>query len=32
MRLDGVSTKEFVPLAESVLGRGSEVLQSSLLR
>jgi len=27
-----VSTKEFVQLAESVLGRESEVLQSSLLR
>lgn len=32
MRLDGVSTREFVQLAESVLGRESEVLQSSLLR
>lgn len=32
MRLDGVTTKEFVQLAESVLGRESEVLESALLR
>ena len=32
MRVNSVSTAEFVQLAESVLGRESEVLQSSLLK
>ncbi|MBV6288438.1 hypothetical protein [Pseudomonas aegrilactucae] len=32
MRLNSVSTEEFIQLSESVLGRGSEVLESKLLR
>ncbi|MNJ03772.1 hypothetical protein D3C73_1642340 [compost metagenome] len=32
MRLNSVSTEEFVQLSESVLGRESEVLASKLLR
>ncbi|MNH04737.1 hypothetical protein D3C79_640430 [compost metagenome] len=32
MRLNSVSTEEFIQLSESVLGRSSEVLQSKLLR
>ena len=32
MRLDKVSTKEFVALAESIIGEPSKVLQSDLLK
>ena len=32
MRLDKVSTKDFIEISENVMGRGSEVLDSKLLR